>query len=254
MVNITKTMLECERKLRERIETRRRFEGSYVDPNDLDPSTGQGRTKKFIPSNIRKATMPLNCSDTVQKDNRCASASSAITTTLGKATIIHEKWKQEMATLAKEIADSEITARKQFQFCDYCDAHVDLAEGFLEVAKTNEESEPTSLSDTECVHAAIKAVFEDYKPEHWKNLRFTASSDGAVLAKFYKAYEQHTGINYEAIIKPKVDALESYGDANDDIHPDFKFICFIQEQLDRAIPTLTTDLWAFDRKADAEKS
>ena len=100
MVNITKTMLECERKLRERIETRRRFEGSYVDPNDLDPSTGQGRTKKFIPSNIRKATMPLNCSDTVQKDNRCASASSAITTTLGKATIIHEKWKQEMATLA----------------------------------------------------------------------------------------------------------------------------------------------------------
>ena len=60
-------------------------------------------------------------------------------------------------------------------------------------------------------------------------------------------------INYEATIKPKVDALESYGDANDDIHPDFKFICFIQEQLDRAIPTLTTDLWAFDRKADAEK-
>ena len=121
------------------------------------------------------------------------------------------------------------------------------------MAKTNEESLPNALSNTECVHAAIKAVFEDYEPEHWKNLRFTASSDEAVLAKFYKAFEQHTGINYEANIKSKVDALESYGDANDDIHPDFKFICFIQEQLDRAIPTLTTDLWAFVREADAEK-
>jgi len=39
--------------------------------------------------------MPLNCSDTVQKDNRCASASSTITTTLEKANMIHEKWKQK---------------------------------------------------------------------------------------------------------------------------------------------------------------
>ena len=158
-----------------------------------------------------------------------------------------------MTTLAKEVAVSEITAWKQFQFYDYCDETIDLAAGFLEVAKTNEESTPTALSDTKCVHPTIKAVFEDYEPEHWKNLRFTASSDEAVLAKFYKAFEQHTNINYEANIKPKGDALENYNDPNVDIYPDFKFVCFIQEQLDRAILTLTTDIWAFDRKADEEK-
>ena len=58
MAIIADTMLKTERKTRQRLETRSRLDGTYDDPDDVDPSTGKGKTKLFIPNNIRKQKCP----------------------------------------------------------------------------------------------------------------------------------------------------------------------------------------------------
>ena len=65
MVTTATTMLKMERDIHHRLETRCRLEGTYEDKNDVDPTTGKGQQKPFIPGNIRKATMPLNFPDNV---------------------------------------------------------------------------------------------------------------------------------------------------------------------------------------------
>ena len=57
----------------------------------------------------------------------------------------------------------------------------------MEVAKRNLLSSPTNLSNHEAVHAARKTTMEGYDADHWKSLRFVASSDGTILDRFYKA-------------------------------------------------------------------
>ena len=254
MVTTATTMLKTERDIRHRLETRRRLEGTYEDKNDVDPATGKGRQKPFIPGNIRKATMPLNFSDNVQNDSRCAEAFSEITTTMETARIYHEEWKQKMAILAKEIAASELKARMQFQFSEYCSANIDLAEGFLEVSMHELDAAPTALTKNEVVHAAIKAAMEEsYDATHWENLRFTASSDKEVINKFYKKFQQRTGINFDATIQPKLNAMESESDESGVLHADWAFICAVQQNLEDAIPALTTNLWKSDKDADSKK-
>ena len=67
MAIIADTMLKTERKTRQRLETRSRLDGTYDDPDDVDPSTGKGKTKLFIPNNIRKQQMPLNCAEKIHE-------------------------------------------------------------------------------------------------------------------------------------------------------------------------------------------
>ena len=71
---------------------------------------------------------------------------SEITTIMEKARIYHEEWKQKMSTFAKEIADSELKARMQFQFSKYCKAYINLAEQFLEVSMHILDAEPMKLT------------------------------------------------------------------------------------------------------------
>jgi len=119
MAIIANTMLKTERKTRQRLETRSCLDGTYDDPDDVDPSTGKGRTKLFTPNNIRKQTMPLNCSENVTNDSRCATMRSAITIMMEKVKIAIEAWKQKMASFVRDIADSEIKARKLIHCCEY---------------------------------------------------------------------------------------------------------------------------------------
>jgi len=152
--------------------------------------------------------MPLNFSDNVQKDSHCAEAYSELTTTMEKARIYHEEWKHKMTIITKEIADSELKARMQFQFLEYCNANIDFAEGFLEGSMYELDATPTILLKNKVVHVAIKAVMEEsYDAEHWENLRFIASSDKEVINKFYKQIQQRTGINFDATIQPKLDTM-----------------------------------------------
>ena len=198
--------------------------------------------------------MPLNFSDKVQNDSRCAEAFSEITTTMETARIYHEEWKRKMATLAKEIAASELKARMQFQFSEYCNANIDLAELFLEVSMHELDTAPTVLTKNEVVHAAIKAAMEEsYDAKHWENLRFTASSDKEVINKFYKKFQQRTGINYDATIQPKLNAMERDSDVSGVLHADWALICAVQQNLEDAIPALTTNLWKSDKDADSKK-
>ena len=252
MAVIANTMLTTERKTRQRLESRVRLDGTYDDPDDVDPTTGKARSKLFIPNNIRKQTMPLNCSDSIMKDSRCPVMRSAITITLQQARIAHEEWKQKMASFARDIADSEIKARTHIQFCEYCDAHTDLAQGFMEVAKRNLLSSPTSLSDHEAVHAAVKAAMEDHEADHWKSLRFVASADTEILGRFYKAYQERVCINYDAQIAPKIEALATNFDEARD-HPDYAFVAIVRDLLKEAIPKLTSELWKFDVEQEADR-
>ena len=82
MITTATIMLKTERNIRQRLETRRRLEGTYEDKTDVDPLTGKGQQILFIPGNIRKATMLLNFSDNVHDDSRCAEAFSMITMTM----------------------------------------------------------------------------------------------------------------------------------------------------------------------------
>ena len=96
-------------------------------------------------------------------------------------------WKQKISTFAKEIADSELKARMQFQFLEYCEAHINLTEQFLEVSMHKFDAEPTKLSKNEVISVAIKAAMDDsYDAEHWECLRFLAISDKKIIGKFYK--------------------------------------------------------------------
>ena len=60
MVEICKTMLTTECDIRRRVENRRQLDRTYIDKNDIDPTTGTGKIKEFIPKNIRETPMPLN--------------------------------------------------------------------------------------------------------------------------------------------------------------------------------------------------
>jgi len=102
---------------------------------------------------------------------------------------------------------------------------------------------PTVLSKNEVVHAAIKAAMEkSYDAKHWENLRLTASSDKEVNNKFYRKFQQQTGINYNATIQPKLNAMESESEESHGLHADWAFICAVQQNLEDAIPALTTNL------------
>ena len=93
MVSKAKTMLDLDRKIRRRLETRARLDETFVDRNDIDPMTGKGKLKKFIPKKVREMKMPLTHTKNVANDGRCASAYSAIETVLGRARKCHEAWK-----------------------------------------------------------------------------------------------------------------------------------------------------------------
>jgi len=56
--------------------------------------------------------MPLNFSKLVKNDSRCATALSAITTTMEKAQQAEDEAKKILAGFAKKIADLELVGRK----------------------------------------------------------------------------------------------------------------------------------------------
>ena len=79
---------------------------------------------------------------------------------------------------------------------------------------------------------------EGYDADHWKSLRFVASTDGAILDRFYKAYHERVCINYDVQIVPKIEALVTNFDETRD-HPDYAFVVIVQDLLTEAIPKLT---------------
>ena len=60
MIRHARIMLKLVREIRGRQETRAELERTFVDSTDIDPETGKGKVKKFIPNNLRRQKMPLN--------------------------------------------------------------------------------------------------------------------------------------------------------------------------------------------------
>ncbi|MCP4745612.1 MAG: hypothetical protein GY874_05640, partial [Desulfobacteraceae bacterium] len=145
MAETAKAMLATREEIRRRLETRLQLDGQFEDREDIDPTTGKGKIKSFIPKNIRETPMPLNCSKLVKKDGHCAKAYSEITTTLGQAKAAHDAWKQAMAGFARQIADSEIKGRKELLMVQYSEATIGIAEGLVLVAKSQLHKNPEKL-------------------------------------------------------------------------------------------------------------
>jgi len=61
--------------------------------------------------------MPLNCSKTVKKDERCVNNLSAITTLMDKACERHEQYKIDVSVSARAIAEEELAARMNILGC-----------------------------------------------------------------------------------------------------------------------------------------
>ena len=240
-----KTMLDIEREIRRRVESRAELERDFEDKNDPVPETGKGKIKKFIPKNVREAIMPLNHSKLVKKDSRCATAYSEITTTLEKAKLAQETWKRSMADLAIEIADSEIKARTQIQFCEYSDTIIKMAEGFTIQGKFELKTSPQKLTIQQIAQAAIKEAMESFDHDHWKNLRFVASADPNVLQRFYSNFERFADINITKIHEE----MEKEGDH----HPDEALITWVTQKIEEFIPHLTTLIWTYDQECDDRK-
>ena len=249
MVHHAKAMLKLVQEIRGRLETRAELDGTFVDTNDIDPDTGTGRTKKFIPNNLRRQKMPLNHSKRVKKDSRCASAYGEITTILERAKEAHDNYKRQMAEFACQIADSEILARKQILFCMYSTAAVDIAEGFVKKGKYILKSPPQRLSELEVAHAALseawRQIFEDEEEDHFLELPFVMSAESETLERFSKKFQEYSGVKMEEI-QNKLTALAD-GESH---HPDEQLVSWVAEEVAGALPKLTTDFWQADLLAD----
>jgi len=61
------------------------------------------------------------------------------------------------------------------------------------------------------------------------------SSENEAIITFYKTFQQHTGINYNTTITPKLAAMENEDTSSHGVHPDYAFICSAYEDLKEAI-------------------
>ena len=95
-----------------------------------------------------------------------------------------------MADFAAKIADSELVARKQILFCNYADATIDIAEGFVKQGKYLLKSPPQRLTELEIAHAGLidawKNIFEDDEEDHFMELPFVQGDDSETLDRWYK--------------------------------------------------------------------
>ena len=98
MVDHTTAMLKTHADIGRRVKTSARFDGKYIDKHDVDAEDAP-REKDFIPHSLR-TEMPLNCSKTVKKDDRCVNNLCAITTLMEKARERHEQYKIDMSVSA----------------------------------------------------------------------------------------------------------------------------------------------------------
>ncbi len=91
---------------------------------------------------------------------------------------------------------------------------------------------------------------QKYPSTHWQALRFINGSTAAAVDEFYKKFQHHHGINYDATILPTyaADSMENFG------HPDDALIEYVRDSLQSIMLTLTTDFWAHTAKLDSEKN
>jgi hypothetical protein len=233
-------MFKTHREIQGRLETLKRFNTTYIDKDDTDED-GQGKLKPFISISLR-SKQPLNHSKKISKDSRCQEAVSEMNKILGRAHLVHEKYKAEMAKLAFELAEMEINARKNILCNQYCEASIDIAEGLFYVGKALNRNLPLpSLTSNQAAFAAIHETFKTQSRKHWIGLWFIDSAISEEIELFYSTYQRTANYNYDRDIKPKIKEV------------DLPIIEYLSTRLRGYLPHLTTDLWDQIETEDTEK-
>lgn len=251
MAEKSQAMLKMVREIRSRTETCARFTGTYIDKHDVDPATGKGKEKSFIPSSLRRA-MPLNFSKLVKNDSRCATALSAITTTMEKAQQAEDEAKKILAGFAKEIADAELAGRKAILTCIFNDTLLSLAEGLVKVGKAETKMPKPKNSEVHIAHHAVAEAFKKFDDAFWAALveygiAEKDDRDGR-NAYFKNKYEKQHDLNYDEDVKPKF--------ADNEVglpHDDMDLVDWVCNKLVEYIPTLTYLFWAHDVKSEEDR-
>ena len=240
-------MLKHHREIREKLEALARFEGAnYADKHDIDPTTGTGRIKSFVPTSLR-AKMPLNHSKIVKEDSRCASSYSAITTKMEAAQSVHDEYLQKLSVLSREIANVELAARKELLFCEYCDTVINIAEGLIKVGKKEIKAPATQIPEKNVAFASASIAFREFPLSHWEKLKFLNDTSAESKGAFYSSFERHIKLDH----KKDVDDLMNI-EAGED-HPDLRLIDWVSKKLLEFIPILSTDFWEHDTNIDEDR-
>ena len=237
MFDHCKDMLNTETTRRLKVEICTKFASHFHDEDD------NGIEKPYIPNSLR-LKMPINISKKIKNDSRCAARLSAITNTMERADVIHEKYKSEMAVFARTIAHQELKARCDILRSQYSACALGIAEGLVKVGKWKNKSPPPKITDVQISHCAIHDAFQKLPADHWEKLAFVDISSGdttAAIEAFYKQFQDFAKINYDADIREHID------------NADAPLIEWISLELQQIIPHLTTKFWEHESNIDEEK-
>ena len=232
-------MFNTSSEIHERTETLDRFNTTYLDKHDVDED-GNGKVKPFIVNSLR-SKQPLNHSKTVQNDSRCSSTYAAIQAKEEMARTKHEAYKTEMSSIAKEIAELEIEARKKILCHQYQAAIVEIAEGLYFIGKKDHGPTSSALTVNETALAACKEAFKEFDGTHWLGLPFIASEDIEDKEKYFKDFQTNLKYKHDTDIQPKIKS------------GDEKFIEWIRDELVSNMPELTNEFWEDFETKESEK-
>ena len=184
MFNKMKNMLGLQEEIQRKTDGYTRTDGTYFDKHDLDED-GKAKEKPFVPGSMR-ITPLLNCSKLVCEDDRVADIYTHIEQSLeiGNRQLL-DKFKQDMAKHAKDIAEQEIKARQRLQALEYYNTAVEIAGALIIVGKMKKELPKPKSTIVHLVYA-VRHLFKTLvKEDHLLALPFVEQSSFEETTNFF---------------------------------------------------------------------
>ena len=201
MVNHTKSMRKTYLDTRSRLANLNVFTGTYIDKFDDVDSEGRVKEKAYVSTAFR-VKMPLNCSQLVKEDSRCASVQSKIKSLMATANTDYEESKIKMSKHANKIGKLEIKARSLILQQDFGTAMREIANGLVLVGLNREDIQSKTNSNTDIAFCAIHVALPQFKQDFWTGLPFVQDSQEGI-EKFTEELDASYGIDFDGDIKGK---------------------------------------------------